>query len=99
MVNAVVRGGQIRSLEPLPPDWREGQRLRVERADDAEPTAEDTRATAGGRAAPGPNTALLHVMDEIGHIQEGMNPRGGDTGVEYVREARAGAMYGDGPAR
>lgn len=34
MVNAVVIGGEIRPLEPLPPDWKEGQRLRVERDDE-----------------------------------------------------------------
>jgi hypothetical protein len=41
MVNAVISGGEIRPLEPLPPDWQEGQRLRIERADESEPTAED----------------------------------------------------------
>ena len=34
MVKAVVRQGEIRPLEPLPADWREGQTLRVEKADD-----------------------------------------------------------------
>ncbi len=40
MVKAVVSHGGIRPLEPLPPDWQEGQALRVEKADDGEPTAE-----------------------------------------------------------
>ncbi len=30
---AVLQDGQIRPLEPLPLDWQEGQRLRVDRAD------------------------------------------------------------------
>ena len=34
MVNAIVSRGEIRPLEPLPPEWKEGQRLRVERDDD-----------------------------------------------------------------
>src|SRR5579871_3020945 len=36
MLRAVVSHGEIHPLEPLPPDWHEGQRLRVERADDNE---------------------------------------------------------------
>jgi hypothetical protein len=38
MVNAVVSRGEIRPLEPLPADWREGQPLRVEKADDDKAT-------------------------------------------------------------
>jgi hypothetical protein len=34
MVNAVVSGGEIRPLETLPPEWKEGQRLRVELDED-----------------------------------------------------------------
>lgn len=41
MVNAVVSGGQIRPLEPLPPDWKEGQRVRVELDEDREMTVEE----------------------------------------------------------
>jgi hypothetical protein len=33
MVKAVVTDGEIRPLEPLPPDWREGQPLRIEKAE------------------------------------------------------------------
>jgi len=40
MVKAVVNNGEIRPLEPLPADWQEGQRLRVEKAEDGEPTLE-----------------------------------------------------------
>jgi hypothetical protein len=36
MVKAVVSQGEIRPLEPLPAEWQEGQRLRVEKADDGE---------------------------------------------------------------
>ena len=34
MLKAVVIQGEIRPLEPLPSDWREGQQLRIEKADD-----------------------------------------------------------------
>ena len=41
MVKAVVKGGEIRPLEPLPPDWQDGQPLRVEKADDGEAAVEE----------------------------------------------------------
>jgi len=40
MVNAVVTGGTIQPLEPLPIDWREGQSVRIEKADDPEMSLE-----------------------------------------------------------
>jgi hypothetical protein len=41
MVKAVVSRGGIRPLEPLPPDWREGQPLEVEKVDDSEMSIEE----------------------------------------------------------
>jgi hypothetical protein len=41
VVNAIVSRGQIRPLEPLPGDWQEGQRLRVEKADNCEMPVEE----------------------------------------------------------
>ena len=41
MVRAVVSHGEIRPLEPLPADWQEGQRLRVEKAEDGEMSVEE----------------------------------------------------------
>jgi hypothetical protein len=41
MVKAVINAGEIRPLEPLPADWHEGQALRVEKADDGEPSLEE----------------------------------------------------------
>lgn len=38
---AVLQNGEIRPLEPLPRDWQEGQRLRVETAEDGDPSVED----------------------------------------------------------
>ena len=37
---AVYQDGEIRPLEPLPVAWQDGQRLRVECADDDEATQE-----------------------------------------------------------
>jgi hypothetical protein len=36
LVKAIVSGGVIQPLEPLPPDWHDGQELRVEKADENE---------------------------------------------------------------
>jgi hypothetical protein len=33
---AVLQNGEIRPLEPLPADWKEGKRLRIESIDDDE---------------------------------------------------------------
>jgi hypothetical protein len=41
MVKAVVSCGEIRPLEPLPADWREGQPLRIEKADYGEMPVEE----------------------------------------------------------
>jgi hypothetical protein len=41
MVKAVVSRGEIRPLEPLPADWREGQPLLIEKADDCEMPVEE----------------------------------------------------------
>ena len=41
MLKAVVSCGEIRPLEPLPADWREGQALRIEKADYSEMPAEE----------------------------------------------------------
>jgi hypothetical protein len=38
MVRAIVSGGEIRPIEPLPSDWQEGQALRVEKDEYDEPT-------------------------------------------------------------
>lgn len=41
MVKAVVSHGEIRPIEPLPADWRDGQTVRVERIDEVEMSAEE----------------------------------------------------------
>ena len=41
MLKAVVKGGEIRPLEPLPADWHEGQPLRVDKVDDGEMTLDE----------------------------------------------------------
>jgi hypothetical protein len=41
MVKAVVSCGEIRPLEPLPADCREGQPLRIEKADYTEMLVEE----------------------------------------------------------
>ena len=41
MPRAVLDKGVIRPLEPLPADWRDGEELRVERADVTDLTADE----------------------------------------------------------
>ena len=38
---AVLQNGEIRPLEPLPVDWQDGQRLRVESLDDDDATPQE----------------------------------------------------------
>ena len=44
-----------------------------------------------------PNNALLKALCEIDAIQKGMNPIQDDDTLRYLKEARAGAMYGYDP--
>lgn len=43
MVRAIIRSGEIRAMDPLPRDWREGQRvtIEVEEADAMMPDASE----------------------------------------------------------
>ena len=41
MLNAIVSGGEIRPLEPIPTDWHEGQPLRVEKVDEGKILVEE----------------------------------------------------------
>jgi hypothetical protein len=41
MPKAVLKNGEIQPLEPLPREWTDGQRLRVEKADDDAATVEE----------------------------------------------------------
>jgi hypothetical protein len=40
-VKAIMSRSEIRPLEPLPADWREGQSLQIEKADDHEMPVEE----------------------------------------------------------
>jgi hypothetical protein len=39
-IKAILRGGRIQPLEPLPPDWSEGQELVIEEPDLSQTPAE-----------------------------------------------------------
>ena len=41
MPKAILHTGQIQPVEPLPREWQEGERLRVEKAEDGEPTVDE----------------------------------------------------------
>ena len=40
MIRAVFKGGSIHPVDPLPPDWRDGERLVVDQADGCLPAGE-----------------------------------------------------------
>jgi hypothetical protein len=46
MTRAVLKDGKIQPLDPLPPDWREGEELKVERLEERDPTPEELDAWA-----------------------------------------------------
>jgi len=79
LVKAVVSNGEIRPLEPLPADWQEGQRLRIETADtrvdgslrlDAIPPP--LRVDEGGVVRVGKSRVSLDVIVE--QYERGMTP-------------------------
>lgn len=41
MVKAIISGGEIHALEPLPADWQEGQELRIEKVEEQAATVEE----------------------------------------------------------
>ncbi len=42
-----------------------------------------------------PNQGMLKALEEIEAIQQGMNPKEGRDSLDYLREARDGAMYSE----
>ena len=66
---AVLKNGEIRPLEPLPTDWQEGQRLRVESLDDDEATPEEIDrdfallASLCGDSDPGDEDRLSQALN------------------------------------
>ena len=41
MPRAILQNGEIRPVDPLPPEWQEGEQLRVEKAEDGEISIEE----------------------------------------------------------
>ena len=83
-MKAIVSRGEIRPLEPLPIDWQEGQRLRVERADDSETPVEEidrdfaTLATLCEASEPGDEEQLERALREArGQAKEQVRRRMG----------------------
>ena len=35
MINAIINRGEIQPLEPLPADWHDGQKLRIEKIENS----------------------------------------------------------------
>lgn len=70
MPKAVLHDGVIQPLEPLPLDWREGQELRVEKADETDATAAAIAhdfaelAALCARADPDDDAKLAQALQE-----------------------------------
>ena len=70
MVKAIVSGGAIRPLEPLPADWREGQALRVEREDERDASIAEVDqdfallATLCDQSEPADEEVLQQAIEE-----------------------------------
>ena len=79
MLKAVVSRGEIRPLEPLPADWQEGQRLRVEKADDGETPVEEidrdfaVLATLCETSEPADEEQLERALQEARRQAKGQN--------------------------
>ncbi len=68
---AVLTNGEIRPLEPLPPNWHEGQRLRIEVAEDDDATPEQIDrdfaelAVLCADSDPVDEERIQHALDEL----------------------------------
>lgn len=77
MPKAVLEHGVIRPIEPLPSDWRDGQELRVEKAETAEtPVQEIDRdfaelAALCAQGNPDDDAKLTQALDKARQLSNG----------------------------
>jgi hypothetical protein len=70
VVKAIVSGGAIQPLEPLPADWHDGQALRVEREDERDASIAEVDqdfavlAASCGQSEPADEEALQQAIQE-----------------------------------
>ena len=69
-IKAILRDGQIQPLEPLPPDWRDGQELLVEHPDLAATAAQvdqwaNDMETAAARLPAEEHDRFQKALDDI----------------------------------
>ena len=68
---AVLKNGEIRPLEPLPADWQDGQRLRIESADENDATPDEIDrdfallAQLCADSDPEDEQRLTQLLDEV----------------------------------
>ena len=65
-----------------------GRKVRVTLLDDEGRTDEASQCDS--------NVAMIEIMKKIDEIQQGMEPKKGKSGLDYLREGRSGDMYGYG---
>jgi hypothetical protein len=86
MTRAVLKDGKIEPIDPLPPDWREGEELKVERLEERDPTPEELDAWAKemealcAEADPEDDARLQAAVQEVRKLSKLSIPR--DLGVE-----------------
>lgn len=68
-IKAVIQNGRIEPLEPLPPDWQEGQEVIIE-SEAPEPASEiakwsDDLEAAAARLPAAEHQRFIEALDEI----------------------------------
>lgn len=69
MIKAVLENGVIRPVEPLPPDWRDGQELMIEAGAEPSPGSIDAWADdlerGVARISPEEHERFLRGLEEV----------------------------------
>ena len=99
MIRAVLENGVIRPVEPLPPEWRDGQELVVDADVVPDPTDVDRWAKefeAACRAIPDEDhERLMRALEEVERLSkpcplllQALAARGADAGVVWPAGCR-----------
>ena len=76
MPKAILERGMIRPIEPLPPDWRDGQELSVEKAEPTERPADEIDRDFAELSAlcaqgnPDDDLQLAQALDEARRVSK-----------------------------
>jgi len=59
-------------------------------------TERESQSASSGTQKQLPNQAMLEALAQVERIQDGMQPTDVENSLDFLREARSGAMYGYG---